>query len=152
MNLSIPLTVKTADDSLEEKTLGSLLSESPKTLLYFYPKDNTPGCTTEAQDFTALKQAFESLGVHIVGVSRDSVESHKQFTVSCALGIDLISDTSEALHHAFGVIGEKNNYGKIAVGVIRSTFLLDNLGKVIKEWRNVKATGHASKILQSLQS
>ena len=119
--------------------LKTLLEKSEKTLLYFYPKDNTPGCTLEAQDFTRLKGDFAKLGIQIVGVSKDSESSHAKFTDSCALGIPLIADTDGALHDEFKVIGEKKNYGKVYLGVIRSTFLLDKTGKIIKEWRNVKA-------------
>ena len=107
-------------------TLPTLLSRSPKTLLYFYPKDNTPGCTLEAQDFTRLKGEFANLGIQIIGVSKDSEVSHEKFTSSCNLGIDLISDTDGRLHEEFAVIGEKKNYGKAYIGIIRSTFLLDS--------------------------
>ncbi len=130
--------------------LTSYLQKSEKTLLYFYPKDNTPGCTLEAQDFTRIKWDFEKLGIHIIGVSKDTEASHEKFTTSCGLGIDLISDTDGSLHEQFGVIGEKKNYGKVYIGVIRSTFLLDKNGKILKEWRNVKATGHAEKILKEI--
>jgi peroxiredoxin Q/BCP len=119
--------------------LKSLLSQSEKTLLYFYPKDNTPGCTLEAQDFTRLKGDFAKLGIQIVGVSKDSETSHAKFTDSYGLGIPLIADTDSVLHDEFKVIGEKKNYGKVYLGVIRSTFLLDKSGKILKEWRNVKA-------------
>ena len=130
--------------------LKELLLRSDKTLLYFYPKDNTPGCTKEAEDFTRLQSEFLKQGIQIVGISRDTLDSHKKFTVSCALGIDLISDQSEELHAAFSVIGEKNNYGKITIWVIRSTFLLDSTGNILNEWRNVKATWHAEKILREI--
>ncbi len=106
--------------------LQEILPKSPRTLLYFYPKDNTPGCTLEAQDFTRLKNDFAKLGIQIIGVSKDSEASHEKFTSSCHLGIELISDTDGSLHEEFGVIGEKKNYGKVYIGVIRSTFLLDS--------------------------
>ncbi|MDD2693660.1 MAG: peroxiredoxin [Candidatus Gracilibacteria bacterium] len=131
--------------------LTPYLSKSPKTLLYFYPKDNTPGCTLEAQDFTRLKKDFEVLGIQIIGVSKDSETSHANFRDSCNLGITLISDEDGSLHEQFGVIGEKKNYGKIYIGTIRSTFLLDSSGKILQEWRNVKATGHAEKVLKEIQ-
>ena len=150
MNFSHSVTVKTADDTVKTETLARLFARSPKTVLYFYPKDNTPGCTTEAQEFTALKDRFAQSGVQIVGVSSDSAASHQKFGISCALGIDLISDDDGELHRMFGAIGEKNNYGKISVGVIRSTFLLDVSGNVLREWRNVSAAGHAGKVLESL--
>jgi len=130
--------------------LSSLLSSSEKTLLYFYPKDDTPGCTLEAQDFTRLVPDFAKLGIQIIGVSQDSEVSHENFCNKYSLGIKLISDESGELHEQFGVIGEKKNYGKVYVGVIRSTFLLDSTGKILKEWRNVKATGHAEKVLREI--
>jgi thioredoxin-dependent peroxiredoxin len=130
--------------------LTSLLSQSEKTLLYFYPKDDTPGCTLEAQDFTRLVPEFAKLGIQIIGVSKDSEASHEKFCSKHSLGITLISDESSELHEQFRVIGEKKNYGKVYIGVIRSTFLLDQSGNIVKEWRNVKATGHAEKILKEL--
>ena len=107
-------------------SLTSILSESPLTLLYFYPKDNTPGCTLEAQDFTRLAPEFAKLGIQIIGVSRDSESSHENFCNKYDLAIQLISDADGTLHERFGVIGEKKNYGKVYIGVIRSTFLLDS--------------------------
>ncbi len=128
-----------------------ILEKSPKTLLYFYPKDDTPGCTLEAVDFTRLKSEFETLGIQIIGVSKDSETSHEKFCNKYNLGIELIADESWELHEQFGVIWEKKNYGKVYVWVIRSTFLLDSTGKILKEWRNVKATGHAEKVLREIQ-
>ena len=128
-----------------------LLSSSPYTLLYFYPKDDTPGCTLEASDFTRLKSEFEALGIQIIWVSKDSETSHAKFCNKYNLGIQLVSDEDESLHNQFGVIGEKKNYGKVYIGVIRSTFLLDSQWKIIKEWRNVKATGHAEKVLREIK-
>jgi thioredoxin-dependent peroxiredoxin len=130
--------------------LSSLLT-SDRTILYFYPKDDTPGCTLEAQDFTRLKKDFEALGIEIIGVSKDSEASHAKFCGKYDLGIRLVSDESGELHEQFGVIGEKKNYGKVYVGVIRSTFLLDSDGKILREWRNVKATGHAEKVLKEIK-
>lgn len=131
--------------------LTSLLTESQQTLLYFYPKDDTPGCTMEAQDFTRLKSEFEKLGIQIIGVSKDSETSHAKFCNKYNLGIQILSDEDGKLHEQFGVIGEKKNYGKVYIGVIRSTFLLDSSWNILKEWRNVKATGHAEKILKELK-
>ncbi len=128
-----------------------LLQTSPYTLLYFYPKDDTPGCTLEAQDFTRLKKEFKALAIHIIWVSRDSEFSHEKFCNKYDLDVTLISDEDVSLHDQFGVIGEKNNYGKISIGTIRSTFLLDSSGKILKEWRNVKATGHAEKVLREVR-
>lgn len=106
--------------------ITSLLAKSPKTLLYFYPKDDTPGCTLEAQDFTRLLGDFAKLGIQVIGVSRDSASSHEKFCNKYDLGIELISDEDGSLHEQFSVIGEKKNYGKVYIGVIRSTFLLDS--------------------------
>ncbi|MFZ3233370.1 MAG: peroxiredoxin [Patescibacteria group bacterium] len=138
-----------SQNGARDAKLGDILAASPRTLLYFYPKDNTPGCTLEAQDFTRAKAAFAKSGIAIVGVSLDDEKSHAKFVDSCGLGIDLISD-DKTLHDELGVIGEKKNYGKVYVGVIRSTFLVDSKGAVVKEWRNVKATGHAAKVAREL--
>ncbi|NRH21698.1 peroxiredoxin [Candidatus Gracilibacteria bacterium] len=128
-----------------------ILSQSPLTLLYFYPKDDTPGCTLEASDFTRLRSEFEALDIQIIGISKDSESSHAKFCNKYNLGIQLISDEDESLHNQFNVIGEKKNYGKVYIGVIRSTFLLDSSGKILREWRNVKATGHAEKVLREIK-
>ena len=130
--------------------LPSLLSLSERTLLYFYPKDDTPGCTLEAQDFTRLIPEFRELGIQIIWVSRDSEISHEKFCNKHSLRITLISDESGELHEQFGTIGEKKNYGKTYIGVIRSTFLLDNTGTILQEWRNVRAKWHAEKILKEI--
>lgn len=131
-------------------SLAEICKKSSQTILYFYPKDNTPWCTMESKDFTCLKSKFEAIWVQIVWVSKDDIDSHKKFISSEWLDLLLISDTSWELHNEFWVIGEKNMYGKISVWVIRSTFLLDDSWKVLKEWRNVKATGHAEKVLREI--
>lgn len=129
------------------------LSQTKKyTILYFYPKDNTPGCTLEAQDFTRLKADFENLDVEIFGVSKDSEASHENFCAKHGLGITLISDPDGVLHEKFGAIGEKKNYGKTYIGTIRSTFLLDSMtGEIVREWRNVRAKGHAERVLAEIR-
>lgn len=121
--------------------MQNFLSQSKKyTLLYFYPKDSTPGCTLEAVDFSRMKADFENLDIEIFGISRDSEKSHENFCTKNNLTITLLSDENALIHEKFGVIGEKNNYGKISIGVIRSTFLLDSAtGEILKEWRNVRA-------------
>lgn len=135
----------------EMKSLEMILGEAKQTVLYFYPADNTPGCTLEAQSFTALREEFAALGTQVIGVSVDNEASHKKFHDSCSLGIDLISDTHKSLHEQFEVIGEKKNYGKTYIGVIRSTFLLSNKGAIIKAWRNIKVNGHADKVLREVK-
>lgn len=135
----------------EFKSLETILSEAKKTILYFYPADNTPGCTLEAQEFTRLREELRDLGIQVIGVSADNEASHKKFHESSGLGIDLISDTDTSLHNKFEVIGEKKNYGKTYIGTIRSTFLLSNSGGIIKAWRNVKVNGHAEKVLREVK-
>lgn len=132
-------------------SLSSLLTQSPLTLIFFYPKDDTPGCTLEAQTFTRLKSEFSELEIQVIGISKDSEASHEKFTTKCNLGIELIADEDGALHEQFWVVGEKKNYGKVYIGTIRSTFLLDETGKILKEWRNVKATGHGEKVLREVR-
>lgn len=136
--------------NIQETTLKDILSQSEKTLLYFYPKNDTPGCTLENTDFTALKSDFQSLWIQLIGVSKDTPESHTNFCWKYALQNPLISDPELELHNFFGAYGEKNNYGKIVQGVIRSTFLLDRNGNILQAWKNVKATGHAQKILKEV--
>lgn len=120
-------------------------------LLYFYPKDNTPGCSTQASDFTELYQQFQSLGIELVGVSPDSVESHDQFTEKFQIPYLLLSDPDHTLATACGAYGEKKNYGKVYMGIIRSSFLFDAKGKLLDKWENVKATGHAERLLNILK-
>lgn len=121
-----------------------------KVILYFYPKDSTSGCTIEAKEFSDLKTAFENKRATIIGVSRDSVKSHLRFIENAGLDILLLSDKDELLSSAFDVIGEKKMYGKTFKGIIRSTFVLDETGNIIKTYRNVKPKGHAKKVLDEL--
>lgn len=123
-----------------------------KIVLYFYPKDNTQGCTNEGIGFNELLDEFKALNTEIIGVSRDSVQSHKKFVEKNNFKFLLLSDTDEKMHNEFKVIGEKNNYGKKVIGVIRSTFILNENGQVVKEFRNVKAKGHAERILDFIKS
>ena len=120
-------------------------------IVYFYPKDSTPGCTTQAVGFSCLKDQFDALNTTIYGVSRDSVKAHKNFTEKQALTIDLISDKEEVLCQHFDVIKEKNMYGKKVMGIERSTFIFHN-GKLVKEYRKVKAAGHAEQVLEDLKA
>ena len=117
-------------------------------VIYFYPKDSTPGCTREAQDFTGLAAQFKSLGVRVIGVSRDSIASHQRFAGKHELEITLLSDPDALLCNALGVIGEKTLYGKKHIGLIRSTFLFDARGELVKAWRNVRVPGHAQTVLE----
>ena len=120
-------------------------------ILYFYPKDSTPGCTVQAIDFSCLQDQFAALDTQILGVSRDSVKAHQNFTAKQELKIDLISDKEEVLCQHFDVIKEKNMYGKQVMGIERSTFIFHN-GKLVKEYRKVKAAGHAEQVLADLKA
>ena len=120
-------------------------------VIYFYPKDSTPGCTTQAVGFSCLKDQFDALNTTILGVSRDSVKAHQNFTEKQNLTINLISDKEEVLCKHFDVIKEKNMYGKKVMGIERSTFIFHN-GKLVKEYRKVKAAGHAEQVLEDLQA
>ena len=118
-------------------------------VLYFYPKDNTPGCTREAQAFTKLLPKFKKAGVDVLGVSKDSVASHCGFRDKLKLKVPLLSDPDLAVHKAYGAYGEKVMYGKKVQGVIRSTFLIDK-GKIKRAWGSVKVDGHAEAVLEAL--
>ena len=117
-------------------------------VLYFYPKDSTPGCTTEAQQFRDLYPKFIALGCAIYGISRDSLKSHEKFRAAQNLPFELLSDCKETVCQLFDVIKMKNLYGKQVRGIQRSTFVLNGLGVLQREWRGVKAAGHAQEVLE----
>ncbi len=121
-----------------------------KVILYFYPKDNTSGCTVEAKDFTSLQSHYLEKGYKIIGVSRDSVKSHKNFIIKQELNLLLLSDVNEEMVKAFDVLKEKNMYGRTYMGIVRSTFVLDEEGKLVKEIRKVKVKEHAQLLLNEL--
>lgn len=118
------------------------------TVLYFYPKDNTPGCTTESMAFRDLYPQFMVAGAEIYGISRDSLRSHEGFKAKLALPFELISDPEETLCQLFGVMKQKLMYGKQVRGIERSTFVIDAEGKLVKEWRGVKVAGHVDEVLE----
>ena len=122
------------------------------TVLYFYPKDSTPGCTTEAMAFRDHHDDFAALGTVVVGASRDSLRSHENFKGKLGLPFELISDPEELVCNQFGVMKMKNMYGKKVRGVERSTFVIDADGKVVKEWRGVKVNDHVTEVLEFLKS
>ncbi|MFB9240850.1 peroxiredoxin [Massilia antarctica] len=122
------------------------------TVLYFYPKDNTPGCTTESIAFRDLHAQFQQAGTEIYGISRDSLRSHEGFKSKLGLPFELISDPEEAMCLQFGVMKMKNMYGKQVRGVERSTFVIDADGKLMKEWRGVKVPNHAEDVLEFIKS
>jgi peroxiredoxin Q/BCP len=121
-------------------------------VLYFYPKDDTPGCTVEACDFTAGLKDFEGLEAVVLGCSPDSPESHRKFIAKYKLKVRLLSDPDHDVLEKYGAWGEKNMYGKVSMGVIRSTVIIDPTGKVAKHWPKVKAEGHAEDVKKSLET
>lgn len=123
-----------------------------KLVLYFYPKDSTPGCTTEGQDFRDAKGQFTRQNTVILGVSRDSLKSHDNFKTKQKFNFDLLSDTDEALCSQFDVIKMKNMYGKKVRGIERSTFLIDENGVLRQEWRKVKVKEHVNEVLDAVKS
>jgi thioredoxin-dependent peroxiredoxin len=123
-----------------------------RTLLYFYPKDDTPGCTVEGREFTALLGDFRAAGIDVYGVSPDSVRSHERFAAKCDLGTPLISDPDRVLIDGLGLWVEKSRYGRTYHGVQRSTFLVGATGDIEKEWRAVTAGGHAAAVLEASRS
>jgi thioredoxin-dependent peroxiredoxin len=121
-------------------------------VLYFYPRDDTPGCTQEGQEFRDLYPEFEKLGVTVFGVSRDTLKKHESFKAKYGFPFDLIADPDEHLCKAFGVMKDKTMFGKPVRGIERSTFVFDKSGALVKEWRKVKVDGHAAEVLASLQT
>ena len=137
----------------DDISLKDLVAHTDKGLiLYFYPKDNTPGCTTQATEFTARLNEFDDLGYDIVGVSRDSVESHEKFITKYDLQIPLISDNDEKLCQYFDVIKEKNMYGNITLGLVRSAFVFDKNGTLTHAQRNLRAKDYTERLLTVLAS
>jgi peroxiredoxin Q/BCP len=119
-------------------------------VLYFYPKDNTPGCTTEGEQFRDAWKKFRKAGAIVVGCSRDSLKSHENFKAKMNFPFELISDADEALCTQFAVIKMKNMYGKKVRGIERSTFVIDGRGNLVREWRGVKVPGHVEEVLQAV--
>jgi peroxiredoxin Q/BCP len=144
--LSLPLALSNGATTQLSDYVGKWL------VLYFYPKDSTPGCTTEGIDFNALLPKFRKLGADVLGVSRDSLKSHQNFCAKQGFKFELVSDADEALCNAFGVIKPKKLYGREYVGIERSTFLIDPAGRVVEAWRPVKVPGHAQAVLDTLKA
>ncbi|MBT8130825.1 MAG: peroxiredoxin [Gammaproteobacteria bacterium] len=134
-----------------DKTVRLKDLRGKKVVLYFYPRDNTPGCTSESQDFAELHTKFRRQKAVILGISRDSLKSHEKFKDKFEFPFDLISDEDEKLCQQFDVIKDKNMYGKKVRGIERSTFLIDDKGKLRKEWRKVKVNGHADEVLDAVK-
>ena len=135
-----------------DKTIQLKALRGKKVVLYFYPKDSTPGCTTEGQDFRDLHARFKRQNAIILGVSRDSIASHEKFRDKHDFPFDLLSDPDEELCAQFDVIREKNMYGRKVIGIERSTFLIDESGKLRQEWRKVKVKGHAEEVLAATKA
>jgi peroxiredoxin Q/BCP len=142
----VPLTLSSGDATSLAADRG------PWLVLYFYPKDSTPGCTTEGLDFNALLGEFDGRDAAVLGVSRDSTKSHQNFRAKQGFRFDLVSDRDEALCRAFDVIREKTMYGRKVIGIERSTFLIDPQGRIAHVWRPVKVAGHAQAVLDTLAS
>ena len=136
------------DENGAKVTLSSLAGQW--VVLYFYPKDDTPGCTVEACEFTSGLPKFDKLEATVFGCSRDTPESHRKFIAKYKLKIKLLSDPEHAVMEKYGAWGEKSNYGKTTMGVIRSTVLIDPAGKVAHHWATVKAAGHAEQVRAKL--
>ncbi len=135
-----------------DKTFTLSALEVKRVVLYFYPKDNTPGCTNEGEQFRDLYASFRKLDCEVVGVSRDTIKSHENFKTKMHFPFDLLSDADEKLCAMFGVIKMKNMYGKQVRGIERSTFVIDRDGKLLREWRGVKVPGHAQAVLDFVKT
>ncbi len=135
-----------------DKTIQLKALRGQPVVIYFYPKDSTPGCTTEGQDFRDLHAKFRRQKAVVLGVSRDSLASHEKFKAKQQFPFDLISDPDERLCRQFDVIQEKNLYGRKFMGIERSTFLIDAEGKLRQEWRKVKVKGHAAEVLEAVKA
>ncbi|MCB0384783.1 MAG: peroxiredoxin [Bdellovibrionales bacterium] len=149
-NAGVKLGKKVKNFSLPStgnKTIRLMELKGKRVILFFYPKDSTPGCTIEGHEFTQLHKSFNGKNAEVFGVSRDSIKSHENFKSKQNYTIDLLSDTDEDLCDLFGVIKMKNMYGRQVRGIERSTFLIDENGVLIKEWRGVRAEGHAQEVL-----
>jgi peroxiredoxin Q/BCP len=143
-NFSLPATGE-KDVSLTDFSGSNLI-------IYFYPKDNTPGCTLEGQNFRDHYNDFRKSGTRILGVSRDSVKVHENFKAKQKFPFDLLSDADEKLCKQFDVIHEKNLYGRKVMGIVRSTFLIDGKGVLRREWRKVRVKGHVDEVLEAAKS
>jgi len=133
-----------------EVTLSEM--RSTKVVLYFYPRDDTPGCTTEALEFTAQIGDFEAAGAKVIGISKDTVAKHDKFVAKHDLGVLLASDAESDVCERYGVWVEKNMYGKTSMGIERASFLVDGEGRIAQVWRKVKAKGHAAEVLDAVRA
>jgi len=156
MSDAMPATGDTAPDFTLPQDGGDPVTLSDlrpaPVVLFFYPKDDTPGCTTENKDFTAMGPEFEAAGAKILGVSKDSVEKHAKFRTKHDLATTLLSDAEGDVCERYGVWGEKKMYGKTFMGITRATFLIDGEGRIAKVWPKVKVAGHAEEVLEAVKA
>ncbi len=145
----IPMDIVVKDKNGKEVTLQELIKQP--TVLYFYPKDNTPGCTLEAQTFQQLWPQIKELGVNLFGISKDSPASHRKFAKKQNIKFSLLSDQEHQLQEALGVWQEKRMFGKTYMGTVRSTFVVDEDGQILKVWKRVAPKGHAREVLDYLK-
>ena len=143
-----PALLFTASDSAET----NLAAPGQPVVLYFYPKDDTSGCTREAQDFTALAGEFKTAGVRVIGVSRDPMKKHDKFIAKYDLAVPLVADEDGRISDAFGTWVEKSMYGRKYMGMERATFLIGADGRIVREWRKVKVPGHAAEVLEAARA
>ncbi len=136
----------------DEKSFSDIAQTAKYLVVYFYPKDNTPGCTTESNDFQANLSTFTALNTAIIGISRDSASSHDKFACKLGLEFPLLADTDSKICDTFQVIKEKTMFGKIGFGIERSTFILDNQGNILKEWRKVKVPDHVNEVIETIKA
>ena len=135
-----------------EKTISLASLKGSNIVIYFYPKDSTPGCTQEGLDFSARYKKFQKLDTEILGVSRDSLKAHENFKSKQGFPFELLSESEEVLCQLFDVIKEKNMYGRKYMGIVRSTFLIDKKGVLRQEWRKVKVKEHAEEVLEAVKA
>jgi len=153
INIKNTYDIVSKNETKEKISLEQILKDkNDNIILYFYPKDNTPWCTVENKDFTLLKSVFNKSRISLIWVSKDSISSHNNFIEKQDIDIELISDPELILHKELWAYGEKNNYWKIVMGVIRSTFLINKKGEVLKEWKNIRAKWHAERLLKELSN
>ena len=138
-------------DATSDKVISNETFKNKNVVIYFYPKDSTPGCTSEGQDFRDNYKKFKKLNTDILGISRESIKSHENFKSKQDFPFELLSDPDEKVCKAFDVMKLKSMYGREYIGVDRSTFLVNSAGKIIKEWRGVKVKGHALEVLDAVK-
>jgi len=150
-NLSGKKCPKFKADATSDKVISNETFKNKNVVIYFYPKDSTPGCTSEGQDFRDNYKKFKKLSTDILGISRESIKSHENFKSKQDFPFELLSDPDEKVCKAFDVMKLKSMYGREYIGVDRSTFLVNSAGKIIKEWRGVKVKGHALEVLNAVK-